>query len=316
MAVPTTITDLSTTANSNSPAGTEVPSSGNGPDEYIRALGSIARVLRAKGSDVASATTTDLGAATTGDFVHVTGTTTITGLGTIAAGIKKVVTFDGALTLTHNGTSLILPGAANITTATNDIAVFVSEGAGNWRCISYFPYAGYPALSGANTWTGVQSFTQHLTITGAGKGVIFEGTTADDYETTLLAGEPTADRTVTLPNETCDLGFRNIPQNSQSAAYTTVLADSGKHIYHPAADTTARTWTIDSNANVAYPIGTAITFDNDYGAGALTIAITSDTMVLVGSAGSTGSRTLASGGQATAIKVTATRWRIGGTSLT
>jgi hypothetical protein len=81
-------------------------------------------------------------------------------------------------------------------------------------------------------------------------------------------------------------------QNSQSAAYTTVLADAGKHIYHPSADTTARTWTIDSNTNVAYPIGTAITFVNDISAGVITIAITSDTMYLAG-AGTTGSRTLA-----------------------
>lgn len=71
-------------------------------------------------------------------------------------------------------------------------------------------------------------------------------------------------------------------QNSQSAAYTTVLTDAGKHIYHPSADTTARTFTIDSNANVAYPIGTAITFVNDTSAGTLTIAITSDTLVLAG----------------------------------
>jgi hypothetical protein len=110
-------------------------------------------------------------------------------------------------------------------------------------------------------------------------------------------------------------GFRGIPQNSQSAAYTMVAADAGKHIYHPAADTTARTWTIPANGTVAFPIGTAITFDNDIGAGALTIAITTDTLVLVGTVGSTGSRTIASGGQATAIKVTATRWRIAGTGL-
>ncbi|TIP83833.1 MAG: hypothetical protein E5X58_37065 [Mesorhizobium sp.] len=107
-----------------------------------------------------------------------------------------------------------------------------------------------------------------------------------------------------------------IRQNSQSAAYTLVLTDSGKHIYHPAADTTARIWTIPANASVAFPIGTAVTFDNDFGAGVITIAITSDTLVLVGTVGSTGSRTLASGGQATAIKVTATRWRISGTGLT
>lgn len=105
-------------------------------------------------------------------------------------------------------------------------------------------------------------------------------------------------------------------QNSQSAAYTLVAADAGKHIYHPAADTTARIWTIPANASVAFPIGTVVTFDNDFGAGTITIAITTDTLVLVGTAGSTGSRTLASGGQATAIKVTATRWRISGSGLT
>lgn len=111
------------------------------------------------------------------------------------------------------------------------------------------------------------------------------------------------------------VGFRNIPQNSKSAAYTTVLADAGKHIYHPGADTSARTWTIDSNANVAYPIGTAITFINDTSGGVITIAITSDTMILAG-AGTTGSRTLAANGVATAIKMTSTRWIISGTGLT
>lgn len=106
-----------------------------------------------------------------------------------------------------------------------------------------------------------------------------------------------------------------IPQNSQSAAYTTVLLDTGKHIYHPSADTTARIWTIDSNANVAYTIGTAITFVNDCSAGVLTISITTDTLILAG-AGTTGSRTLAACGIATAIKMTSTRWMINGTGLT
>jgi hypothetical protein len=106
-----------------------------------------------------------------------------------------------------------------------------------------------------------------------------------------------------------------IRQNSQSTNYTTVLTDSGKHILHPSADTTARTFTIDSNANVAYPIGTAITFVNQNGAGVVTIAITSDTMRLAG-AGTTGSRTLAANGTATALKITATEWIITGTGLT
>lgn len=107
----------------------------------------------------------------------------------------------------------------------------------------------------------------------------------------------------------------NIPQNSQSAAYTTVLTDGEKHILHPSADTTARTFTIASNASVAYPIGTAITFVNQNSAGVVTIAITSDTMRLAG-AGTTGSRTLAANGIATALKITSTEWIISGTGLT
>lgn len=106
-----------------------------------------------------------------------------------------------------------------------------------------------------------------------------------------------------------------IAQNSQSADYTLVLSDAGKHIYHPGADTTARTWTIPANASVAFPIGTAVTFVNDTSAGVITIAITSDTLVLAGS-GTTGSRTLAANGMATAVKVTSTRWIISGSGLT
>jgi hypothetical protein len=109
--------------------------------------------------------------------------------------------------------------------------------------------------------------------------------------------------------------YSNIPQNSQSAAYTLVLADAQKHIYHPSADTTARIWTIPANSSVAFPIGTAVTFVNDTSGGVITIAITTDTLVLAGT-GSTGSRTLAANGVATAIKVTSTRWIISGTGLT
>lgn len=122
-----------------------------------------------------------------------------------------------------------------------------------------------------------------------------------------------------LSNCTADgtnaVGFKTIPQNSQSAAYTLVLADSGKHILHPSADTTARTMTIPANSSVAYPIGTALTFVNQASAGVMTIAITTDTMRLAG-AGTTGSRTLAANGIATALKVTSTEWIISGTGLT
>lgn len=91
-------------------------------------------------TSIASATTTDISTvATIG--VSVTGTTTITSLGT-GANLLRVVKFAGALTLTHNATTLILPGAANITTAAGDTGVFLSDGSGNWTCISYQKYSG------------------------------------------------------------------------------------------------------------------------------------------------------------------------------
>jgi hypothetical protein len=123
-----------------------------------------------------------------------------------------------------------------------------------------------------------------------------------------------SDNTLTVDG-TNAVGFRTIPQNSQSTAYTAVLSDSGKHILHPSADTTARTFTIPANSSVAYPIGTALTFINQNGAGVVTIAITTDTMRLAG-AGTTGSRTLAANGVATAIKITSTEWIISGAGLT
>lgn len=116
-----------------------------------------------------------------------------------------------------------------------------------------------------------------------------------------------------LSATTC--AFRGIPQNSQSAAYTVVAADNGQHILHPSADTTARIFTIPSNAALALPIGFTVTFINQDSAGVITIAITTDTMRLAG-AGTTGSRTLAANGIATAVKLTATEWIISGTNLT
>jgi hypothetical protein len=143
MAVPTKMADLSITAASNSPAGSEAPIS---TDDFHRAIQGILRTTNAKGSDIASATTTDIGAATA-EFVDVTGTTTITGLGTIAAGIVRTVRFTGALTLTHNGTSLILPGGASITTAANDTAEFRSLGSGNWVCTWYKKQSGLAVIA-------------------------------------------------------------------------------------------------------------------------------------------------------------------------
>jgi hypothetical protein len=144
---------------------------------------------------VASAATTDIGAAAS-NVVNVTGTTTITSFGTIAAGAVRIVNFAGALTLTYNATSLILPGSANIVTVAGDVGVFESLGSGNWQCVSYTKRNAAPGQGGlsnistaihpttvanssgspmANTGTGTFTFTvpvgvSRIKITATGGG--------------------------------------------------------------------------------------------------------------------------------------------------
>lgn len=147
---------------------------------------------------------------------------------------------------------------------------------------------------------------------GGGSGDVVGPASATDSAVALF--DSTTGKLLKDSGETI-ASLRSIPQNSQSTAYTLVLSDAGKHILHPSADTTARIMTIPANSSVPFPIGTAVTFVNQNGAGAMTIAITTDTMRLAG-AGTTGSRTLAANGVATAIKLTSTEWIISGVGLT
>ena len=133
MAVPTTIDNLNVVASSNSPSGSDSVTTSTGPDEYFRSLSGIIRRGQAS-STLASAGSLNLGGVVAGDYIDITGTTTITSFGTIAAGIERTLIFSGALTFTHTSTSLILPTGQNIQTVAGDVFTFRSEGSGNWRC--------------------------------------------------------------------------------------------------------------------------------------------------------------------------------------
>lgn len=172
--------------------------------------------------------------------------------------------------------------------------------------------------AGLPTWAAAGGSSTTLTATQIAYGSVGNAVTSEaaftynDATDTLTVGTVAAATAITVGG--VEVGYKNVPQNSQSAAYTLVLADGGKHIYHPATDANARTFTIPANASVAYPIGTSITFIND-AAAVVTIAINTDTLALAGT-GTTGSRSLALYGIATAVKVTSTRWIINGTGLT
>ena len=237
----------------------------------------------------------------------------ITGTLPIGNGGTGGTTFTANNVLLGNGTS-----AFQVVAPSTSGNVLTSNGS-TWTSA-----APAVSLSANNAFTGANTFYNATgqtfgTGTSSQDGIIIAGRAggSSSYRITLAPATLAANRTLSLPdpgsNET--LGYLNIPQNSQSAAYTLVITDAGKHILHPSADTTARTFTIPANGSVAFPIGTAITFVNQNGAGVVTIAITTDTMRLAG-AGTTGSRTLAANGVATAIKITSTEWIISGVGLT
>ena len=123
-----------------------------------------------------------------------------------------------------------------------------------------------------------------------------------------------------VPMFTSDIGTEQLLDpsrsdvNEQNGNYTTVLADKGKTI-RKASGGAGETITIAAEASVPYKIGTYIAIDND-GGGTLTIDIDGADTLIFADDGTTGPRTLASGGMAVAFKNAAGQWKIAGRQLT
>ena len=93
------------------------------------------------GADIASAPAIDLNAAS-GDLIDITGTAGIAAIA-LSEGRERTTRFTGSLTLTH-GASLVLPGAADITTEAGDFAVWRGYAGGAVCCIDYQRAAQLP----------------------------------------------------------------------------------------------------------------------------------------------------------------------------
>lgn len=204
---------------------------------------------------IASAATVDLGAAASAN-VDITGTVTVSSFGTAPAGAVRMGRFTNTLTLQHNSTSLILPTAANITTAAGDTFIARSEGAGNWRVMAYQRANGQPLAGGGGILapsaggTGINNGTSTLTLAG-------NAATMGAYALILRL---TAATDVTLPTSGTLATLGDIPADNtiatKTADYTLALVDQTKTVEMDVASN--NNLTVPPNSSVAFRIGTII----------------------------------------------------------
>lgn len=183
--------------------------------------------------------------------------------------------------------------------------------------------SGNAATASAVAWGGITA--KPTTIAGYGItdiGLTYATTsslsaylTTSAYSASIANYAPLAAPPLT-GNATIDgikLGYRNVPQNIQSSAYTLVLADNGKHIY--SANTGAQTITVPLNSAVAFDIGTAVTIVNN-GTTAMSFTTTGLTVYKAGTSTAWASgNTLSIRGLCTLMKVATDTWFISGAGL-
>jgi hypothetical protein len=167
--------------------------------------------------------------------------------------------------------------------------------------------------------------TGELQIGNSGS-LVFEGSSNDGFETVFGVADPTADRTITLPDATGTVALTNvaqvftesqtfadsqtypkIPANPRTSAYTLVASDAGKHI-----SITTGGATIPANT---FSVGDAISIYNN-SANAQTITQGSSTTLRKAGSSDTGNRTLAQYGLSTILCVGTNEFVISGSGLT
>ncbi len=165
-------------------------------------------ILTGQGSNIVSNSTVDLASAT-GNYVIVTGTTTITSFGTVQAGAIYFLEFQGALTINYNATSMIIPGSENLGTGAGDVLMVLSLGSGNWRVVGVFKRGTVPLVANdsevaAATATGryisPSNAQKHPSAAKAWGKFSGEGTAAidDDYNIASITDNGTGDYTFTI----------------------------------------------------------------------------------------------------------------------
>jgi len=193
-----------------------------------------------KGSDIASATTTNLTTAT-GNGVHITGTTAITAV-TLGSGMWRAVIFDGILTLTHHATNNNLPGAANITTAAGDRALYWADGTTVY-CVAYIRADG---TSIGATSPFVDTNPVVIGSSDATKKARFE---VDGLTTATT-------RVVTVPDR--DVTINSLTSLTNSISGDVALNNTGNYFDGPVvAQGTSGTWFVSGSVTLVDTAGAA-----------------------------------------------------------
>jgi hypothetical protein len=295
---------------------------------------------------------------------------------TPALGTPSAVTLTNATGLPVSGitastSSAIGVGSVELGHATDTTIARVSAGVVSIEGVNVVTTSSTDTLTNKTLTSPVMTTP---TITGAifnDGSVVFEGTTANDFETTLAITDPTADRTITFPDSTGTVALTsditvtdsssttltnksislstntvtgtlaefntaisdadvaslagtetltnktltdakvNLAFDAETASYTAVLANNSQIVTMDNAS--ANTFSIPTNASVAFPVGTQINV-LQIGAGQTTIsAVTSGTTTILSTGGtSTAPKLRTRYSMATCIKSATDTWYVVG----
>ena len=162
--------------------------------------------------------------------------------GSITSGFGTIDTGSSTITTTGNitGGNVIISDGGNIGSASDTDAIAITSG-GNVTVSQNL------TITGNLTVNGTQTVVDTVTM-NAENAVVFEGATADDHETTLTIVDPTADRTINLPNQSGTLPVLAAASNDQvtatpaelsimdgdKSAVSTTLADADRVVVNDA----------------------------------------------------------------------------------
>jgi hypothetical protein len=223
---------------------------------------------------------------------------------------SNTVTFNGSVNATSTGAFASTLQVGNNSGGVDATLHIKSIQGGNGRFLQFSPQANsanaLAIMASSNTSGGEQwwSFgSQNDDTFKIQKGVGFGGAGVSISNTGAITSADRADA----------FGYKGLPQNQQTSAYTLVMSDIGKHIYATAANFNI---TIPANSTTAFPIGAAMTIVVEDQFHTL-VPAAGVTLVLAGTgAATTGTRTLAQGAVATILKVGTDRWYVSGAGVT